>query len=162
MYNHQTLDTSFQTTTSAHSLSLSSFENQAVKPTILIIGANDETRLLYKFFLELWDFKIVEANCFEELPVILEILRPELILMDGNLSFEDDLETIRKIRGHKSLRNAPLILTSGHSQTRIRSLALSCGVNSFLIKPVNFDELQNKLQRHIENFCQSNHIGGIV
>lgn len=128
---------------------ISDASEKRAEPIIWIVGTDAETRLLYRLFLELRNFKIVEANCFNELVAIVEHLQPELILMDGTFSFEDDLETIRQIRCNRLLRRTPLILTSGHSQAKVRDLVMQSGADAFLVKPLNYDELTNTLSRNI-------------
>jgi two-component system, NtrC family, response regulator HydG len=135
---------------------------QNTAPLVLVLGKDADTRLLYKSFLKMWNYRIAEAGGIEELLTIIEYLQPELILMDCTLSFEDNLETICRIRSNTFLRETPLILISGYSQPKIRALALKGGADDFLVKPLNFDALRINLQQYIGIPAQNERQEGIL
>jgi two-component system, response regulator len=64
---------------------------------------------------------------------------PKLILLDLNLPKIDGLEILRRIRADERTKSIPVVvLTSSlHDQNRIESYKL--GVNSYITKPVGFD-----------------------
>lgn len=67
--------------------------------------------------------------------------RPGLILLDLNMPKMDGREALKEIKSNSSLRKIPVIVltTSKAEEDIIRSYEL--GVNSFITKPVTFDEL---------------------
>lgn len=67
--------------------------------------------------------------------------RPGLILLDLNMPKMDGREALKELKSHDSLRKIPVIVltTSKAEEDIIRSYEL--GVNSFITKPVTFDEL---------------------
>lgn len=67
--------------------------------------------------------------------------RPGLILLDLNMPKMDGREALSKIKSDPMLRKIPVIVltTSKAEEDIIRSYEL--GVNSFISKPVTFDEL---------------------
>ncbi|UII26462.1 response regulator [Fulvivirga maritima] len=67
--------------------------------------------------------------------------RPGLILLDLNMPRMDGREALRHIKGDADLRRIPVIVltTSKAEEDIVRSYDL--GVNSFISKPVTFDEL---------------------
>lgn len=67
--------------------------------------------------------------------------RPGLILLDLNMPKMDGREALREIKGDDRLKKIPVIVltTSKAEEDIIRSYEL--GVNSFITKPVTFDEL---------------------
>lgn len=131
-------------------------------PLILVLTKDADTRLLYKSFLEMWGYRIAEAGGIEEMLTLTEYLQPELILMDCTLNFESNLETIEKIRGNLFLNETPLILISGHSQPKIRALALKAGADEFLVKPLNFDDLRISLEEYIETPAPDENPKGVL
>ena len=67
--------------------------------------------------------------------------RPGLILLDLNMPKMDGREALKELKSNASLRKIPVIVltTSKAEEDIIRSYEL--GVNSFITKPVTFDEL---------------------
>lgn len=124
---------------------------QKTHPLVLVLGKDADTQLLYRSFLEIWCYQVAEAGDINEALPIIEYYRPKLILMDGSLKFENNLEMIQRIRGNMFLNNIPLVLISGHSQPRVQALALKTGADEFLVKPLNFDELRTVLQKYVED-----------
>lgn len=65
--------------------------------------------------------------------------RPKVILLDLKLPKVDGLELLKRLKGNEESRTIPVVvLTSSHEeQDIVRSYQL--GVNSYIVKPVNFD-----------------------
>jgi CheY-like chemotaxis protein len=76
---------------------------------------------------------------------------PGLILLDLKLPKLDGLEVLERIKMDARLRRIPVVMltTSDREEEILRSYDL--GVNSFVTKPVQFDELSRKLT-HLVNF----------
>lgn len=67
--------------------------------------------------------------------------RPGLILLDLNMPKKDGREALREIKSDENLRDIPIVVfTTSKAEADIyRSYKL--GVNSFITKPVQFEEL---------------------
>ncbi|MGK7392300.1 MAG: response regulator [Candidatus Cyclobacteriaceae bacterium M2_1C_046] len=77
--------------------------------------------------------------------------RPGLILLDLNMPKMDGREALREIKSNESFRKIPVIVltTSKAEEDILRTYEL--GVNSFISKPVTFDELV-EVTRQIGNY----------
>jgi two-component system response regulator len=65
---------------------------------------------------------------------------PALVLLDLNLPRIDGFEVLRRIRAHDRMRHLPVaILTSSDEESDVRK-CYELGVNSYIRKPVDFDE----------------------
>ncbi len=69
--------------------------------------------------------------------------KPGLILLDLNMPKKDGRECLREIKSDPSLKHIPVVIltTSRDEQDIFKSYNL--GVNSFIVKPVTFQELLN-------------------
>ena len=68
--------------------------------------------------------------------------RPQVILLDIGLPGMDGYAVARTVRLHPALKTTHLIALSGYGRPEDRELAKTAGFNDYLVKPVNFDELQ--------------------
>ncbi len=65
--------------------------------------------------------------------------RPKIILLDLKLPKVDGLDVLRKLKSDNSVKTIPVVVltSSREEQDIVRSYEL--GVNSYIVKPVNFD-----------------------
>jgi CheY-like chemotaxis protein len=72
--------------------------------------------------------------------------RPGLILLDLNMPKKDGREALAEIKGDRELRGIPVVVltTSRGEEDIVRSYDL--GVNSFVSKPVSFEELASVMR----------------
>ena len=69
------------------------------------------------------------------------------VLMDIQMPVMDGLEATRRIRAHKQWQSLPVIAMTANASTDHRKLGLETGMDAYLTKPVNVDELFNTLNR---------------
>lgn len=121
---------------------------------ILVFGSEPETCFLYRTILELWDFRVEQTDNIEDSLAVIADKRPDLILMDCVLSFEKNLEAIRRLRENMFPSEIPIVLTSGFAQPQFRSFALFNGADELLVKPLNYDSLRFCLEKNIRKYVE--------
>lgn len=114
---------------------------------ILIFTPEVDTSILLKTLLELWGFQTEISDSLEKSLLIIENWKPNLILLDSVLPFDKHLENLRQIRGCRFSKELPIIVISGFSQPRFRSLSKESGANDFFVKPIDFDLLESCLKK---------------
>jgi two-component system response regulator len=72
--------------------------------------------------------------------------RPKVILLDLKLPKMDGLEVLKRIKGDARTRDIPVVvLTSSKEQNDIVE-SYHLGVNSYIVKPVNFERFAEAVQ----------------
>jgi len=66
---------------------------------------------------------------------------PSLILLDLKLPRKSGLEVLEWLRGEPHLKFTPVVILSSSAETADIQRAYVLGVNSYLVKPVNFGDL---------------------
>jgi len=70
---------------------------------------------------------------------------PQVCLLDIGLPGIDGYELARRLRAQPATRHALLVAITGYGQDSDRRLATEAGFDRHLVKPIDFDSLQNAL-----------------
>src|SRR6185436_14449782 len=74
------------------------------------------------------------------------VYRPEVVLLDIGMPGMDGLEVARRIRQRPESRDVTLIALTGWGQEKDRRNSAAAGFNHHLVKPVDFEALQELLK----------------
>ena len=117
-------------------------KKQAKPVTVLLVEDTEDNRYMMRRLLEMTGYRVVEAMNGEEAVKLAETESPELILMDLSLPVIDGLAATRLIRKLPQLESTPIIAVSAHDTSDFQSEAIDAGCNSYLTKPIDFNELE--------------------
>ena len=67
-------------------------------------------------------------------------LAPRVVLLDIKLPKVDGLEVLRRMKSDERTREIPVVVLTSSNQERDIKTAYSLGVNSFVTKPIKFQE----------------------
>jgi CheY-like chemotaxis protein len=118
-------------------------------PTVLIVEDDEDNRLMLKIMLEMWNYRVIEAENGEEAVVCAQERRPDLILMDLKMQLLSGLEATRQIRRSAEIAAVPIIFVSGCAEAGYRRAALDAGGNEYLIKPIVFEHLEQVVAKYL-------------
>lgn len=117
---------------------------------ILLVEDNPDSRNMLRTLLELWSYRVIEAQNGEEAVRLAKSESPRLILMDVAIPLVDGMEATRRIREFASSEVMPVVFISGYAQTGLRLMALASGGNDYLVKPLDFKKLETLLGKYIK------------
>ena len=67
-------------------------------------------------------------------------VRPKVILLDLKLPKVDGIEILRRIRSDERTRTLPVVILTSSDEQKDRIDTYELGVNSYIVKPVEFDK----------------------
>jgi two-component system response regulator len=73
---------------------------------------------------------------------------PKVVLLDLKLPLVDGIEVLRQIRSDPRTRLIPVVVLTSSSEERDMVEAYKLGVNSYIVKPVDFDQF-NEVAKHL-------------
>jgi CheY-like chemotaxis protein len=71
---------------------------------------------------------------------------PKLVLLDLKLPKVDGLEVLEKVKSDPLLRHIPIVMLTSSREERDLVLSYQLGVNSFVVKPVDFSAFLQAIQ----------------
>lgn len=102
----------------------------------------ERTLIRYSFPWEENGFAIVgEADSGEDMIRRFDAVRPDVIFADICMPFMNGLEMTQALRAIK--KDAEVVILTGHRDFAFAQQAIHLGVLEYLIKPVQYEELQN-------------------
>lgn len=123
---------------------------QGEKRKIMIVDDRWENRSVIVNMLELIGFEVIEAgNGQEGLEEALEC-QPDLIITDLAMPVMDGFEMTRRLRESGAFKDTIIIASSASVFSFDRQQSQEAGCNDFIPKPVQSEELLNKLENYLE------------
>lgn len=84
--------------------------------------------------------------------------QPKLMLLDLKLPKLTGLEVLREVRAHPELQRQVVVMLTSSREERDLQEAYRSGVNSYVVKAVNFEELMDTLSRLAHYWLRVNQI----
>lgn len=119
------------------------------RPLILIAEDDTDSREMLQLLLEKKGYAIVSAADGQRaLDIAVETL-PDLVFMDLSLPKLDGLAISKALRARQAFKDVPIVIMSGYDPGTYRQAALKAGCNDYLLKPIDFDHLEQLLSEMI-------------
>jgi CheY-like chemotaxis protein len=116
---------------------------------ILVVEDNEDNRhILVRRLRHVGAFDIREATTGQQALDFISQDPPDVVLLDLKLPVLDGWETARRIRAlPEPLRQLAIVAVTAQAMPGDREKALGAGCDEYIAKPVDFQELQEKLER---------------
>ena len=118
--------------------------------TVLLVEDTEDNRFMMRRLLEMSGYRVIEAMNGEEAVKLASSESPRLILMDLSLPVIDGLAATRLIRKLPDCGSTPIIAVSAHDTSDFQSEAIDAGCNSYVTKPIDFNELEELIAQLLQ------------
>jgi putative two-component system response regulator len=116
-------------------------DKHEVKSTVLVVDDEKEARDWLVHLLEVKGYTTVAVPDGESAIEVVSASPPDLILLDLRMPGLDGLAVATRLKSDPSTKAIPIIMVTGVDDRDSRISALERGVEEFLLKPVDRDEL---------------------
>lgn len=115
---------------------------------VLAVDDNPESLRVLKMFFETQGGKLITAESGKEALNLIQKETFDLILMDMQMPEMDGLETTKRIRSLSNIKKrTPVIALTANAMPGDKESCLKAGMNDYLTKPVDLDELKKLLRK---------------
>ena len=104
---------------------------------IVIVDDDRALRDRLQQVLEKFGYHVSQAPSGLRLLSLLEVDRPDIILLDVAMSWINGFELCRAMKANPAYKAIPVIFISGRSQPADVELGLQCGADDYFIKPLD-------------------------
>lgn len=116
------------------------------RPKIIIVDDDRDARETLAMALELETFEVAQAANGLRLISTLQVDRPDLILLDVNMSWIDGFELCRAVRKNEDFRSIPVVFVSGRASKEDIRKGLDAGADDYFVKPFDFNALVGRVR----------------
>lgn len=117
---------------------------------VMIVDDDREMRELLAMALTHQGFEVAQAANGLRLISTLQVDRPDLILMDVNMSWIDGFELCRSVHKNEEFSRIPVVFVSARSSASDVKKGLDAGAADYFTKPVDIQTLIGRIRELVE------------
>ena len=116
---------------------------------ILVVDDNYTNMYIFSRILRKGGHEVIPATSGEEGVEMAIKEKPDLILMDIQLTDMDGLEATKKIKESKEGKDIPIVALTSYAMVGDREKALAAGCTGYIEKPINPDTFLAEIERYL-------------
>ncbi len=115
---------------------------------VLVVDDEPEIRSLLQEFLDR-HYLVELASSGREAVEKAIAQQPDVILMDIMMPEMDGVTAVKELRSKEKLKHVLVMMLTAADSSHERIRAFNFGADDFIAKPINFDELQSRIQAKV-------------
>ena len=123
----------------------------SAQPTIMVVDDSLTVRKITSRLLTRENYQVLTAKDGVDALEQLNDLRPDVMLVDVEMPRMDGFDLTRNVRGDDNLKRIPIIMITSRTADKHRNYAMEIGVNVFLGKPYQEEELLEHIAFLVKN-----------
>ena len=116
---------------------------------ILVVEDNETNMYIFRRILRKGGHEVIPATSGEEGVEMAIKEKPDLILMDIQLTDMDGLEATKKIKESKEGKDIPIVALTSYAMVGDREKALAAGCTGYIEKPINPETFLTEVEKHL-------------
>ena len=120
-------------------------------PLIMVVDDDRFSRSIISKIIEEAGYSVVQTCDGNEANNLYQYLKPDVILMDGEMPVMDGISCCTLIKQQPGAEEVPILFVTSHSEAEFVERAFAAGAEDFITKPINSAILRRRLQRVMEN-----------
>jgi chemosensory pili system protein ChpA (sensor histidine kinase/response regulator) len=113
----------------------------AAAPLVMVVDDSLTVRRVTQRLLERSGYDVLLAKDGVDALRQLQDVRPDVMLVDIEMPRMDGFDLTRRVRGTELTRSIPIVMITSRTADKHRRMAMELGVNAYLGKPYQDDEL---------------------
>ncbi|MBL8380923.1 MAG: Hpt domain-containing protein [Burkholderiales bacterium] len=122
----------------------------AAPPTVMVVDDSLTVRKATTRLLARENYQVLTARDGVDALEQLQSTRPDILILDIEMPRMDGFDLTRNVRADAALARIPIIMVTSRTAEKHRAYAAEIGVNAYLGKPFNEDELLANIARLLE------------
>jgi twitching motility two-component system response regulator PilH len=113
--------------------------------TVMVVDDSPTDRHFLAEILTGHGYEVVAVESAEEAHARIRESRPDLVLMDIVMPGQNGFQATRELVRGENTRDIPIIICTSKSQPTDRIWGMRQGARDYIVKPIQRDELLNKI-----------------
>lgn len=118
---------------------------------LLIVDDDKTTRKLLSLFLKSKGYEVATAENGLDALEKLGTESINLVVTDMNMPYMDGIELTKTLRADVNMKDMPIIMVTTEADEDEKKKAFDAGVNDYLVKPTNADQISESVKRILKN-----------
>jgi len=114
---------------------------------ILVVEDNKQNRELFRYLLEPLGYEVLEAGDGASGIACARTVKPDLILMDIQMSVMDGYEAMAILKADEATKKIKIIAVTSFAMKGDREKALAAGADEYVSKPVDTKTLPELIRK---------------
>jgi len=119
------------------------------KACVMVVDDDHIFRSMLENCLDIFGFRVLSARHGQEALALVEVARPDVILLDVLMPEMDGFETCNRLKASETTRDIPVIFMTALTDVVDKVQGFEVGAVDYITKPINVDELRARIHTHL-------------
>jgi len=125
---------------------------EKIKPKILIIEDDNQSRYMLTFLLECNNFTVIQSVNGADGIAKSEQHKPDAIILDIQLPGMNGYDVAKELKVNDELKNIPIVVVTSFAMNGDKNKALDAGAIGYISKPINPETFIMQMNSFIPSF----------